>query len=106
ISGRADIADGFVSELRRREIEVRPLHTSHAFHSAMMEPVLDDFIARVRQVSLREPSVPYISNLTGTWSTRETATDPAYWAQHLRHTVRFSQGLQTILETPGTVLLE
>ena len=106
VSGPLGLVDDLVRELRRRDVEVRVLHTSHAFHSPMMEPVLDAFIARVRQVTLREPAIPYVSNLTGTWATRETATDPTYWARHLRHTVRFSDGLQTILEMPGARLVE
>ena len=106
VAGPTGAADEFVEELKRRGVVARPLHTSHAFHSAAMDPVLDAFIARFERVRLHEPAIPYVSNVTGTWITPANAMDPAYWAQHLRRTVRFSEGLQKILEMPGSVLLE
>jgi len=106
VAGPPDAAQAFIAELTRRGIEVRLLHTSHAFHSAAMDPVLDAFSGSLQQTRLREPRVPYISNVTGTWMTSKDAIDPAYWARHLRGTVRFSEGLQTALEQPGAILLE
>jgi acyl transferase domain-containing protein/SAM-dependent methyltransferase len=106
VAGPSDAAQPFMAELRTRGIEVRLLHTSHAFHSAAMDPVLDAFSGSLQQTRLREPRVPYISNVTGTWMTSKDAIDPAYWARHLRGTVRFSEGLQTALEQPGAILLE
>ncbi len=82
------------------------LHTSHAFHSAAMEPMLDDFRAVVRGVVRNAPTMPFVSNVTGTWITAEQAVDPDYWADHLRRTVRFSDGLLTLGEDPDVVLLE
>jgi acyl transferase domain-containing protein len=72
----------------------------------MMEPVLDTFTALVRQMELNSPRIPFISNLTGSWIQPSEATDPSYWARHLRNTVRFSDGLQEILREPSRVLLE
>ena len=72
----------------------------------MMEPILEDFQARVERVNLKSPQIPYISNLTGTWITGQEATSPAYWASHLRQTVRFAEGLQVLLKQPTQVLLE
>ncbi|HEX7796547.1 MAG TPA: beta-ketoacyl synthase N-terminal-like domain-containing protein [Vicinamibacterales bacterium] len=106
VAGPADVAQGFMAELETRGIDVRLLHTSHAFHSAAMDPVLDAFSRSLQQIRLREPRVPYISNVTGTWMTSKDAIDPAYWAKHLRGTVRFSEGLQAVLEQPGVILLE
>jgi acyl transferase domain-containing protein len=82
------------------------LHTSHAFHSAMMNPVLEAFEDVVRGVELRRPEIPFISNLTGTWMTEEQATSPAYWVDHLRQTVRFADGVRELLKEPNCVLLE
>ncbi|OQW95593.1 MAG: hypothetical protein BWK79_01925 [Beggiatoa sp. IS2] len=87
-------------------VDYQRLHTSHAFHSPMMEPLLESFTARVAQVTLHPPQIPYISNLTGTWIRPEEATDPAYWARHLRHTVRFADGIQLLLQDSQRVLLE
>ena len=62
----------------------RRLPTSHAFHSAMMDPILEEFAAIVGSVPRQAPAVPLVSNVTGTWLTEADATDPAYWAAHLR----------------------
>lgn len=87
-------------------IGARPLRTSHAFHSQMMEPVLDDFRQRVAQVGLRPPEIPYVSNLTGTWIRDEQAVDPAYWASHLRCCVRFSDTLGLLIDSGRYVFAE
>ncbi|WP_394829001.1 SDR family NAD(P)-dependent oxidoreductase [Pendulispora albinea] len=84
----------------------RRLQTSHAFHSAMMDPIVDAFREEVAKVARHAPSMRYLSNVTGTWITAEQATDPAYWAAHLRGTVRFADGLAELLATPNAVLLE
>jgi len=84
----------------------RPLHTSHAFHSSMMDPILDEFRALVAGVARNAPRTRYLSNVTGTWITAEQATDPAYWAAHLRKPVRFADGLAKLLTAPDAVLLE
>jgi len=106
VSGSPEAIAELERELESREIGFRPLHTSHAFHSPMMEPVLDAFEREVRKISLQSPRIPYISNLTGTWITPEQAMNPAYWARHLRETVRFSQGLKELMSEPDRIFLE
>jgi acyl transferase domain-containing protein/thioesterase domain-containing protein len=105
VSGNFEAVEKFERELEAREISCRRLHTSHAFHSPMMEPVLGEFTAMVRQLVLRPPRIPYLSNLTGTWAGAE-ATDPEYWAKHLRGTVRFADNLAELFREPGRVLIE
>jgi amino acid adenylation domain-containing protein len=92
--------------LGRDGVECRRLHTAHAFHSPALDPILEPFEALVRQVRLSPPRLPVVSNLTGGWLQDEQATDPAYWAQHMRQPVRFAQGLATLLEEQRLVLLE
>lgn len=106
ISGATEAISVLQNQLSVAGIESRRLHTSHAFHSQMMEPILDAFQARVEQVHLTSPQIPYISNLTGTWITAQESTSSAYWAAHLRQTVRFAEGLQVLLKQPTQVLLE
>ena len=84
----------------------RRLHTSHAFHSAMMEPILDAFTAEVKKIRLAPPEIPFVSNVTGTWITDEEATDPAYWARHLRSAVRFADGVATLAGEQERLFLE
>ena len=89
---------------RRRAPTLIPL--AAAAHSSMLDPILPDFLDAVRGVELSPPQVPYLSNLTGTWITAEQATDPQYWVDHLRHTVRFSDCLATLLADGPLVLIE
>src|SRR6202000_1091648 len=99
-----------IEELRRRfaddGVTGRRLHTSHAFHSPMMDPALPAFAAAVRAVRLSPPSIPFLSNLTGTWITAAQATDPDYWTQHLRQPVRFAAAVEEVFADPRRILLE
>jgi acyl transferase domain-containing protein/acyl carrier protein len=106
VSGTYEAVDAIAKKLSDRNVECRRLHTSHAFHSAMMEPILEPFSEAVRKVKLNSPTIPFISNVTGTWITAEEATNPDYWVKHLRQTVRFSEGISQLLETPHRILLE
>jgi acyl transferase domain-containing protein len=94
------------STLRTRGLECHRLQVSHAFHSAMMEPLCQEFAALVRQLDLNSPRIPILSNMTGSWMTAAMACDPNYWATHLCHTVRFSAGVQELLHHPERILLE
>lgn len=96
VAGPPTAMAALTAQLDAAGIAHRRLHTSHAFHSAMMEPILADFTARVARIRLQPPTKPYLSNVTGTWITVEDATDPAYWARHLRQTVRFADNLTTL----------
>lgn len=92
--------------LAQQGIPCRRLHTSHAFHSYMMDPILAKFTARVQEIQLNPPRLPYLSNVTGTWITAAQATDPTYWAQHLRRQVYFGQGIDLLLDSEGQIMLE
>ncbi len=106
VSGPTAAVEALAGDLRGRGVECRPLHTSHAFHSAMTEPVLERFRELVAGVALAPPALPYLSNLTGDWVTSEQATDPGYWAAHLRHPVLFADGVERLLALPDLALLE
>ncbi|MEH1940521.1 MAG: beta-ketoacyl synthase N-terminal-like domain-containing protein [Nostoc sp.] len=104
VSGTDDAIDAFHNKLQ--DIECRRLYTSHAFHSQMMESILEVFQNEVSQIKLHPPKIPFVSNLTGTWIAAEQATNPNYWVKHLRQTVRFSSGICTLLQEPNRILLE
>ncbi|HEY9856591.1 MAG TPA: amino acid adenylation domain-containing protein [Stenomitos sp.] len=106
VAGPLEAIDAVSARLDAEGIAYRRLETSHAFHSAMMEPVLDEFRDHVRRVPLKRPQVPFISNVTGTWIRPEEAMDPHYWAQHLRLPVRFADGLAMLRSAPSRVVLE
>ena len=103
VSGPAAVIAALARELPAGA-GAKPLHTSHAFHSAMMEPVVEPFVALVATLERRAPSVPFVSNVTGAWITAAEATDPAYWGRHLRRAVRFADGVETLLETRRALL--
>jgi acyl transferase domain-containing protein len=92
--------------MKELKIDCRRLHTSHAFHSQMMEPVLHAFTNEVHKIDLKPPTIPYLSNVSGNWITQAEATDANYWAKQLRQTVRFSEGLTKLMESFGGALLE
>ncbi len=106
VSGPRDAVTEFARKLDGMGVVGRPLHTSHAFHSAMLEPMLDAFRAKVREVRLEAPRLPYLSNVTGTWITADDATDPEYWVRHVRQTVRFHDGVGELIGDPNAALLE
>jgi phthiocerol/phenolphthiocerol synthesis type-I polyketide synthase E len=106
ISGPTDAVSGLEKWCQERSIPARPLRTSHAFHSQMMEPVIKEFTTQFSKVKLNPPKLPFISNLTGTWITPEQATSPDYWAKHLRQTVRFADGIVELLKEPERLFLE
>ncbi len=106
VSGTIAAIEILEQQLQKLGIEYRQLHTSHAFHSAMMEPMLENFVAELQQIKLSPPIMPYVSNVTGEWITAAQATDHQYWVRHLRHTVRFADGLQVLLQDSESVLLE
>lgn len=99
-----------ISELQRawegQGRAARRLHTSHAFHSAMMDACLPEFRACLAKVRFREPKLPFISNLTGDWARAEEVSTAEYWVRHLRDTVRFSVGVRCLLAAPERVFVE
>ncbi|MBD2344920.1 type I polyketide synthase [Anabaena subtropica] len=93
VSGSEEAIAQLQSQLTSKGVECRKLHTSHAFHSQMMDAILEAFTDKVQKINLNSPQIPFISNVTGTWITASEATDPSYWTKHLRHTVRFATGV-------------
>ncbi|MGZ5071278.1 MAG: amino acid adenylation domain-containing protein [Methylobacter sp.] len=106
VSGPNEAIEALENRLTAQDIQSIRLHTSHAFHSAMMEPILPTFVDCLKKMELKAPQKPYLSNLSGDWITAEQMTDPNYWARHLHSSVRFSAGLEILLLDPESVFLE
>jgi acyl transferase domain-containing protein len=106
LSGPVEAIEAVEGELGRKGIGIRRLHVSHAFHSAMVEPMLPAFIEAIEKAGPLPPKLPFLSNLSGDWITPQEATDPGYWARHMRGTVRFDEGLRELLSNPARILLE
>ena len=107
VSGTIAAIEQVEQKLSEQEIIHRRLHTSHALHSAMMEPVLQSFRETLEGVEFHAPQIAIVSTVTGKRLTAEEACDAGYWTRHLRQTVRFSEALSEILkESPDSILLE
>ncbi|ALF56609.1 PscL [Nostoc piscinale CENA21] len=106
VSGISSAITALEEQLTVQAVECRRLHTSHAFHSLMMEPILPAFRETFKTVKLHPPKISFISNVTGTWITPAQATNPDYWCQHLRQTVRFSEGILQLIQQFDGVFLE
>ncbi|HEX4955004.1 MAG TPA: amino acid adenylation domain-containing protein [Thermoanaerobaculia bacterium] len=94
------------AELEAEGLATSALRTTHAFHSAMLEPLAAELEELARSFPLAAPRVPYLSNVTGTWITADEATDPGYWARHLCRPVLLSAALSELLAEPERVLVE
>ncbi|MCC8242821.1 type I polyketide synthase [Saccharothrix luteola] len=92
--------------LTGRGLVVKDVPTSHAFHTAMVDPVLPELGKALRSAALAAPRLPFASNVTGTWITDEQAVDPEYWVSHTRQPVRFADGLNAVLARGDAMLVE
>jgi amino acid adenylation domain-containing protein len=98
VAGPENEINAFAARLEARGTASRRLKTSHAFHSAMMDPAVPVFEDVVARVALSAPQLPIVSTLTGQWLTAAEAVDPGYWARHMRQPVRFSAAVLRLLE--------
>ncbi len=107
VSGSTQVVEAFELEMKKNRIMTMRLpQTSRAIHSQMMEPILEEFEAAVSRVSLHEPRLPYISNVTGGWASDREVTVPQYWTRHLRETVRFADGIEELRKIENAVFVE
>ncbi|MBN0048533.1 alpha/beta fold hydrolase [Streptomyces actuosus] len=106
VAGRADAVDRLEAELTRRGVPFRRLRMPAAAHSHVLDPILDTFADHLRTLRLRPPSIPYVTNVTGTWISDADATDVRHWVDHTRRTVRFADGVGALWERGRPVLVE
>ncbi len=106
VSGSEEGIVTLLKQLADDEIMAARVPIDVAAHSPHVDPILDEFRAFLQSVSFSAPQIPFVSNVTGTWIEDAQATDPDYWVRHLRQTVRFADGLQTLLVDPACILLE
>jgi acyl transferase domain-containing protein/acyl carrier protein len=106
ISGERDAVAEVVAAFEQARVQARELRVSHAFHSALMEPMLDEFEATARGIHGRPPRCRLISNLTGTAFADGQAPDAPYWRRHVREPVLFEQGMRALAEAGVNAFLE
>ncbi|MGW2232262.1 acyltransferase domain-containing protein, partial [Streptomyces formicae] len=97
ISGVAADVEVVGEKWREAGRKVSRLKVSHAFHSPLMAPMLDDFRAVLECVSYEAPSIPIVSTLTGVRASAEELSSPDYWVRHVRESVRFADAVSTLV---------
>ncbi|MEU6569480.1 type I polyketide synthase [Streptomyces parvulus] len=106
LSGAEDAVLAVAGELARRGHKTHRLTVSHAFHSALMEPMLDEFRTVAERLPFRRGTLRVVSTVTGELATDEQLTDPGYWVGQARAAVRFGDALTTLGEQGATTFLE
>ncbi|MFH8485215.1 type I polyketide synthase [Streptomyces longisporoflavus] len=106
LSGESAALEGLAETLKSQERKVRWLKVSHAFHSPLMDSVLDDFRKVTQGLTFNTPNLPVISNLTGELAEAAQLQDPEYWVRHVREAVRFHDGLNSLTEYGVSTLIE
>ncbi|MCQ9136506.1 type I polyketide synthase, partial [Streptomyces hilarionis] len=104
LSGAEDAVTAVVARLEGRRS--KRLRVSHAFHSSLMDPMLDEFRQVVAGLTFHEPALPVVSNLTGGVADAGRLCSPEYWVDHVRGTVRFHDGVQALRELKVSTFLE
>ncbi|WP_419194452.1 HAD-IIIC family phosphatase [Novipirellula herctigrandis] len=106
VAGPSEAVEQLREKLESDEVVCRPLHTSHAFHSEMMQPAVEPMAELLRALELSPPKTPIVSSVTGEMLTSAQAIDPLYWSMHLRKTVRFTDAVERLLTESESSLLE
>jgi natural product biosynthesis luciferase-like monooxygenase protein/amino acid adenylation domain-containing protein len=106
VSGDVDLVQQLQRTLEDNDISSTILRTSHAMHSAHLEPMLSDFQEFVSGVKLTKPHTPFLSNLTGEWVDDEQIQTANYWVQHLRQTVRFKDCASKLVSDKEYIFIE
>jgi acyl transferase domain-containing protein/NADPH:quinone reductase-like Zn-dependent oxidoreductase/acyl carrier protein/SAM-dependent methyltransferase len=105
ISGRETAIEDVVEQFASRGIITKRLIVSHAFHSPLMDPMLEEFRRTAERLWYSRPTIPIVSNVSGKLAGAEIGT-PEYWVEHVRRAVRFADGVRTLYEAGARTFIE
>ncbi|MGZ9235519.1 MAG: type I polyketide synthase, partial [Anaerolineales bacterium] len=106
ISGQGEVVDEICLSFQVQGVKTRPLNVSHAFHSPLVEPILDEFQRAASAITFHKPQLRLISNLTGQLAQEDTVTNAAYWRNHVREAVQFAPAIESLLKLNIDILVE
>jgi acyl transferase domain-containing protein/acyl carrier protein len=106
VSGTTADIDEFEKDMKKRRYLCIRVAVSHAGHSTVLNPILTEFAEALKKVELKEPQIPYISNVTAAPITSREVMGPGYWLRHLKDTVRFGEGIAGLLAVPDALFIE
>jgi len=106
LSGSLEEIIHLEQKFQTKGIPTQRLKVNYAFHSKLMDPILEEYKVALEKIEFKAPTLPLISNLTGDWVAPEEITTVEYWLKHLRHTVKFSQGLQILAKQGYQTFIE
>ncbi len=106
VSGTEEAIGKFQKAMDKEGYTNKIIRTSHAFHSYMMNEILEAFTAEVKKVAIQKQSIPFLSNRSGDFAKDEELAKATYWADHLRHTVQFSKGVEKLLQEKNRIFIE
>ncbi|MEV1086142.1 type I polyketide synthase, partial [Streptomyces sp. NPDC050211] len=106
LSGEEAAVDAVAGELAARGRKTKRLTVSHAFHSPLMDPMLEEFRTIADRLTYRAPRIPVVSNVTGRRATGHQLRTGAYWAEHVRATVRFADGVRAARDLGAETFVE
>jgi acyl transferase domain-containing protein len=106
VSGSHRAIDALEKTLKEKRLLCQRLIITHAGHSNVMDFIMDEFKQVAAGVTYNKPEIPFISTVTANWISIEKATDPQYWVDHMRETVRFAPGFKELLKTRKSLFIE
>lgn len=106
VSGEIEFVEKLKVDLRKKGIACQFLATSHAFHSHMMNPMIDPLSKFIQETSRQAPDIPIMSTVTSNWIKKWEMADPGYWKRNLRRTVQFSRAIKKLMRETDGILLE
>ncbi len=106
VAGPTEAIDAFEKVLTEQAVDYKRLNLGAAGHSSLVEPAMPDFRQYINGLTLNEPTIPIVSNITGTWVDPQEVCTADYWLKHLRETVRFAGCVNTLTSQGSSIFLE